>query len=449
MTQGAEVQGAEVQGAEAPCYPPISQQGVLTPCLLASLLCVAFAVLMHTATHARRLHPDEAFFMTFARNASVGGDWWLRGALDKPPLTIYANALLLMVVGIDQLPNGVLTLDVYQGEFVSRLLGVGMGMVWLASLMTISQRLFKHERTTLLIAFSLACSPVFVAYSASAFMDVPMMALASLAVAGALWGKTRWSGVCFGLALLAKPQAIIFFPLLLWLLYYQRLSLRRWLSPLIVIGVIAILWDVARGETSVWALGASNNAMPVLYMRYGLLILPFWAMLWGKVGNRCWTRYNIFFAMWTLITLLPLIALRDVRVQAWLYDTPTYCEGNVCVAPNAQIDQLAQYLNAKPIASVVYDHWLGWQLRYYMGQWTDKRLVYYPSPHAMTHDALKLAESGTRYWLMPNNFLAYYGLSSSFSTQTHAWLVAWQEAGFEIRPKAYFGNITVYALTPP
>jgi hypothetical protein len=347
------------------------------------------------------------------------------------------------------LPNGVLTLDVYKGEFVSRLLGVSMGMVWLASLMCISQRLFKQERTTLLVACTVALSPIFIAYSAAAFMDVPMMALASLSMAGALSHKTRLSGVCFGLAMLAKPQAIIFLPLVLWLIYHQRLWLWRWLLPLIFIGVVAILWDVARGETSVWALGASNNATPTLYVRYVLLILPFWAIAWGKVGDVCWARYKYFFGVWTLITLLPLLALRDIRWQAWLYDAPIFCEADICAMPNASIDQLAQYLNAKPVARVVYDHWLGWQLRYYMGQWTDKRLVYYPSPQAMTHDALKLDEIGTRYWVMPADFWAYYGLSSVYSTQTDAWLQAWREASFEIRPEAHFGNITVYALTPP
>src|SRR5690606_25751643 len=56
------------------------------------------------------------------------------------------------------------------------------------------------------------------------------------------------------------------------------------------------------------------------------------------------------------------------------------------------IDQLADYLNAQPVATVIYDRWLGWELRYYLGQWHDKRMVYYPTPELLVRDALALCE---------------------------------------------------------
>ena len=40
-----------------------------------------------------RFHGDEALFATYARNAAIYGDWMLSGALDKPPVSLYAMAL--------------------------------------------------------------------------------------------------------------------------------------------------------------------------------------------------------------------------------------------------------------------------------------------------------------------------------------------------------------------
>ena len=40
--------------------------------------------------------------------------------------------------------------------------------------------------------------------------------------------------------------------------------------------------------------------------------------------------------------------------------------------------RLARHLNGKPVATVIYDPWLGWELGYYLGVWHDKRRVHYP-----------------------------------------------------------------------
>ena len=56
----------------------------------------------------QRFHPDEAHFMTFARDAAVKGEWLLPGALDKPPLSIYLSALSMVGVGVTTDSDGVL-----------------------------------------------------------------------------------------------------------------------------------------------------------------------------------------------------------------------------------------------------------------------------------------------------------------------------------------------------
>ncbi len=65
------------------------------------------------------------------------------------------------------------------------------------------------------------------------------------------------------------------------------------------------------------------------------------------------------------------------------------------------IKDLARALNNKPVATVIYDPWLGWELAYYMGQWSDKRRVHYPTAEALVAGALALKELGDRYLAAP------------------------------------------------
>ena len=101
------------------------------------------------------------------------------------------------------------------------------------------------------------------------------------------------------------------------------------------------------------------------------------------------------------------------------------------------IDQLADYLNAQPVATVIYDRWLGWELRYYLGQWHDKRIVYYPTPELLARDALALCEIGPRYFPAPA------------SKQVGRWLEALREVGFGITQTYDSPQFVVYQFMPP
>jgi len=98
---------------------------------------------------------------------------------------------------------------------------------------------------------------------------------------------------------------------------------------------------------------------------------------------------------------------------------------------------LADTLNAQTLGAVVYDHWLGWELGYYMGQWTDKRRVYYPTPDALVADALMLADPAPRYFVAPTG------------QPITPWLDALRKAGFAISPFYERQNFVVYKLIPP
>lgn len=104
---------------------------------------------------------------------------------------------------------------------------------------------------------------------------------------------------------------------------------------------------------------------------------------------------------------------------------------------NGGIDALAAHLNAKPVATVIYDPWLGWELDYYLGQWHNKRRVHYPTAEALVAGALALDEAGERYFVAPID-------------QPHEnWLAALREAGFGSAVDYERDRFLVYRLTLP
>jgi hypothetical protein len=98
---------------------------------------------------------------------------------------------------------------------------------------------------------------------------------------------------------------------------------------------------------------------------------------------------------------------------------------------------LADYLNSQPLGTVIYDHWLGWELGYYMGEWSDKRRVYYPTPEALVADALKLGEREPRYLVAPTR------------EPLALWLDALRAAGFTVEQNYLRQSFVVYRLIPP
>ena len=227
----------------------------------------------HALVGDARFHPDEALFATFARKAVVNGDWLLHGALDKTPLSIYAGAVSMMLVGVRPLPNGVLTLDIHAGEFAARLPGTLASILLIAAMYATAKALYpdhQHRRlcfTPLIAVFLTAFSPYGLAFSATAFTDGLML----LCVVLALWMGARqrwfWAGVWLAVGFACKQQALFYIPLILavgWLSSsrdnHLLKDLLRLSLPILVGFGMLLLWDSARGEISgVWALAAANN----------------------------------------------------------------------------------------------------------------------------------------------------------------------------------------------
>ncbi len=476
-------------------------------------LFIALLILSPLLAEDRRFHPDEAFFMTFARDAAVKGDWWLSGPLDKPPLTVYANALWLALIGTDTLPNGVLTLDARQGEFVGRLAAFFSSLIVVALCVRLGLDFTAQPLAAVGAGVTLPALPLFQLYSASAFMDMPMIALALGALLAAQQRRGGWAGLLLGLAICAKPQAVFFAPLALW---YVMRSPERWTclmrwgvglsSALLALG----LWDALRAGQSVILLGIANNDDFRLATSVDMLLgrlqawLPItpqmphvppltWALI--AVSGLC-SRLTRPLSVWLLgyglghllifnvlyeRYLLPLIVVGVVSAWAaaaacwrshaqhatphktasrltsllvlttlggWLMLANHYplhnLEDHRC---NSQIDRLAANLNALPVATVIYDHWLGWLLNYYMGPWHNKRIVYYPSPEALIVGIRALNEPGPRYVLIPTDAAVHYGLSSDWSSDWATWLSALENA-FYVEELSSYGAIRVFRLYP-
>ncbi len=137
-----------------------------------------------------RLHPDEALFSTFARRAALNGEWLLPGALDKPPLSIYAAALA-MIPFTEWRPDGLPDLRMRLAELAARAPAAFTSVMIITLIYAAARRLYDGE-TGLLAALLAALSPLLVAFSATAFTDGLMLfwlaaALSARCVRASVW----------------------------------------------------------------------------------------------------------------------------------------------------------------------------------------------------------------------------------------------------------------------
>lgn len=452
--------------------------------------------------------------MTFARDAAVKGDWWLSGPLDKPPLTIYAQAALLALIGTETLPNGVLTLNVHKGEFVGRLLAFFSSLTVIALTIRLTIDLTKQPLAAIVAGLTLAMVPLFRLYGASAFMDMPMIALALGALLAARRQQGSWSGVLLGLAICAKPQAALFAPLVGWYVLHARRHelLVRWIASMGSVLITLWLWDSLRPGDSVLLLGMANNNNFMLVTHLDALSARFREWLPAASSSHHLAGPNLFGGQalaWAAVVLVGLLSRPTRPLSLWLiacglghvlifetlyerYLLPLAVVGVVSVwaaatrwlsarghaaaswlpiviiglwltlnadlsnhalqaleddRHNSPIAHLADDLNALPVATVIYDHWLGWLLHYYMGPWHDKRIVYYPSPHDLVAGIQTLDERGPRYWLAPTDDPTRYGLSSAWSSDWRLWLSALEEA-VTLEALHAYGHIRVFRIQP-
>ncbi len=456
----------------------------------------------------QRFHPDEAHFMTFARNAAVKGDWLLPGALDKPPLSIYLSALSMVGIGVTTDSDGVLQLDPLVGEFAGRLPNVMLAVLLVALLMRLAGQITSDDSAAILAGLLAACSPYLLAFGATAFTDMSLLfclALALLSVQSRQFGK---AGLALGLAFFCKQQALLLLPLFALLLHRsgaRRSGWRRGTSTFLGMVLLLMLWDGARPETSLFLLGAANNA-PQTWIAQPVDWLPRlaeWARLalWlvaapvvtlllmavaalgclradgitraPRAQRHTETIFLIYIVAYIaghtvftfnqydryLLPLLPMVVIvlsaRLSRVLRRLWQGKRFALTMVFVLISSAfwsvsfglpivsdgggydgIDELARYLESKPVATVIYDPWLGWELGYYLDIWHNKRRVHYPNPQELVRGALALDEIGDRY------------LVARIDQPHYEWLQALTAAGFAVNLDYERDHFVVYRLAP-
>jgi hypothetical protein len=178
-----------------------------------------------------------------------------------------------------------------------------------------------------------------------------------------------------------------------------------------------------------------------VYDRYLLPLVPLLAILVSRGSalelinrtheGRGWTRYVPTVVAGMVGVVLVLTAC---VASAWRIDLG---RDHYPLDRNGEIIQLADYLNAKPVATIIYNPWLGWEMGYYLGVWSDKRQVHYPDPGTLVADALKVPETAPRY------------LIARRSAPIAPWLAALEAAGFRITEDYQTPMYISYRLLPP
>ncbi len=441
-----------------------------------------------------RFHPDEAFFAAFARNAAVRGEWLFPGDLDKTPLAIYLQSLGMLAFGI-QWDGAVWRLEPYQGEFAARLVTTYISLLLVAVTVPLARALRLTTQQALQAMGWVALSPYTIAFSPTAFTDTPLLLFAMMSLLTAYRGHAGWAGFWLVLAYAAKQQALLFAPLVVVALGAASRPRVLWHFGITIAvgGALLAAWDLARPFPAVWALATANNAPAMIWVdsstltprleawlnlgrwlfglagTTALLLLALvglwgsrphaklgwlWAFVVGYLLLHLFVPLNIYDRY--LLPLVPLIAIgvaATVRQrQQWLLALLV----TVLMLPAAWtaahihpvvggdkgqhngIVELADYLNEREFGAIIYDRWLGWELNYYLGGWSDKRRAYYPSPwHLVTDPALHAPDPAPRYLPVP------------MTANPLPWRLALQAVGFRSCVSYQSSTFQVLALAHP
>jgi hypothetical protein len=226
----------------------------------------------------------------------------------SPPLVIYTQALSLTAFAIESDAEGVLQLDVYRGEFAGRMVGFYSAILAGASLIALARTYRQIRPYALWAGVLFVASPFFVAWGASAFLDIPMLMWSLLAWLMMRRKKYIAGGILWGLAFASKPQALFFLPLIL-LAKPSHSSWGRFLVGMMPVLGLLLLWDNTRSETSIFALGAVNNIAT--------------DSLWGdwQTDISLWWRYAQWWAGVPLISVFALLLAmqRAISKYRWLW----------------------------------------------------------------------------------------------------------------------------------
>jgi 4-amino-4-deoxy-L-arabinose transferase-like glycosyltransferase len=224
------------------------------PHLLLALVIALAAILRISLMATNRFHGDEALYSHWGLLIASGKDIFLRHGVivDKPPVFLYTLALFFRIFGASEtaarLPNILSSL-------------VSMVLVYHIAL-TITNR-----RVALLSVVFVALSPFDVQFAATAFTDPMMVCLSLASFLFALKSRHLAAGFMMGLAVMTKPTAVLFLPLLLfftWLPFGRAWLSKRLARAILMLAVgflvvclAVVCWDLVIRVNCVNFLSAS------------------------------------------------------------------------------------------------------------------------------------------------------------------------------------------------
>lgn len=221
-----------------------------------------------------------------------------------------------------------------------------------------------------------------------------------------------------------------------WLLGPPVLTL-----PLVGLSAVYALWTRRKIDLILWGYVLAYFALHWIvafntYDRYLLPLAPVMAVLvsrglmWPITARQMPRR-----VMAGLLSVLLIVGLYGAFITSrWQVDLG---RDHYPLDEAGEIIALADYLNEQPLGTIIYDPWMGWEMGYYLGAWSNKRRVHYPTPEALVNDAVSNPEAASRYLIAPK------------SQPVTVWLDALRAADFAVSTDYETGNYIVYRLIRP
>lgn len=322
---------------------------------------------------------------------SAAGAWLAAGFASKPQAILYLPLLVLIAWGLDRVSwRGLMRFCLV---FAS---GVGLLLLW---------DVLRDKPTSI--------------WALGAPRTNPGRLLRSNEVLPHLGEYAAYASWMLGTPLVTALMGLLTVAALL----YRNIAERHLLGT--VIDLLLVTYALGYGLLH-WLV-----AFPV-YDRYLLPLLPIGMLLAARALHLplCW-RFG------RRVSALLIVAMCSTTLMAaWSVGDGAVPIGGDQGA-NVGIDALAAHLNAKPFGTIYYHYWLGFELEYYMGYWTDKRRVFYPTPDSLVEDALRNPDPLPRYFVAPS------------SVSVEPFLDSLRRAGFRVTQDYRADGFIIYQLIVP
>jgi hypothetical protein len=413
-----------------------------------------------TLARDTRFHPDESLFATFSRQMVALGDYFLADTIiDKPPFTFWLTGNSLITVGESEfaarLPNALASLLA-----LAVLYALTLRTTHRPSVANLALLLFALSPLDIAFAPTVFQDPPMLAAALLAALLVSRqqwgwgglaMGFSIISKPTGLWLLPLVLGVGFispmkcsaiGLSTLIRRAILFAGGMALPLGYIWYWDSRRHVQSFVELGAhhnnpgrwirSEEVWPRLESWLELFTQVAATDWLAFIFLLVAAGWLVVAAMQKRRDGLISWliTAYVlaymgiywlVAFSPWNryLYLLVPFVLIPVAQGIVWLVGrwryglsvtacaitivswSPAADATRLSAAPHTYgIDQLADTLNRDYRNTVVYDHWLGWSISWYMGRFSPVWLIYYPTPEDLANH-LQYAED-EQYFIAPS-----------------------------------------------